>query len=76
MENYRWFQTNYLPSYYILAGFVFVPLSKPYISDSVDVCELKYKKARMSGEHVVINTQLCFFVYLISTFGSWSILER
>ncbi|CDY72455.1 BnaA10g28640D [Brassica napus] len=36
-------------------GFVFVPLSKPFIDDSADMCECPTnEKARMSGEQIVI----------------------
>ncbi|KAG5374925.1 hypothetical protein IGI04_039521 [Brassica rapa subsp. trilocularis] len=46
---------QYLLSYYILSGFVFVPLSKPFIDDSADMCECPTnEKARMSGEQIVI----------------------
>lgn len=34
-----WFQTNNFQVITYLQVFFFVPLSKPYISDSVDVCE-------------------------------------
>ncbi|KAG2275219.1 hypothetical protein Bca52824_057774 [Brassica carinata] len=41
-------------------GFVFVPLSKPFIDDSADMCECPTnEKARVSGEQIVIISKVC-----------------
>ncbi|KAJ0267097.1 putative Do-like 15 protein [Hirschfeldia incana] len=50
---------QYLLSYYILSGFVLVPLSKPFIDESADMCECPtYEKARVSGEQIVIISKV------------------
>ncbi|KAF2571546.1 hypothetical protein F2Q70_00004999 [Brassica cretica] len=50
---------QYLLSYYILSGFVFVTLSKPFIDDSADMCECPTnEKARVSGEQIVIISKV------------------
>ncbi|XP_002866059.2 protease Do-like 4, mitochondrial isoform X2 [Arabidopsis lyrata subsp. lyrata] len=50
---------RHLPSYYILAGFVFVPLTKPYISKSCKICECSSnRKAKKAGEQIVIISQV------------------
>lgn len=50
------------PSYYILAGFVFVPLSKTYIDDTYGICECEIEKRNFpkeTGEQIVIISQVC-----------------
>nr|VDD44882.1 unnamed protein product [Brassica oleracea] len=50
---------KFLPSYYIVAGFVFVPLSKPYVDKSSDICECVLNMAaKKAGEQVVIISQV------------------
>ncbi|EOA14800.1 hypothetical protein CARUB_v10028106mg, partial [Capsella rubella] len=49
---------RYLPSYYILAGFVFVPLSKPYANSS-NICNCSLdRKAKKAGEQIVMISQV------------------
>lgn len=53
---------KFLPSYYIVAGFVFVPLSKPYVDKSSDICECVLNMAaKKAGEQVVIISQVCVY---------------
>lgn len=43
-----------------------MPLSKPFIDDSADMCECPTnEKARMSGEQIVIISKVCVFRYPI-----------
>ncbi|KAL9283465.1 putative peptidase Do [Arabidopsis thaliana] len=50
---------RHLASYYILAGFVFVSLSKPYINKSSKICECTSKrKVTKAGEQIVIISQV------------------
>ncbi|CAA7022501.1 unnamed protein product [Microthlaspi erraticum] len=50
---------EFLPSYYILAGFVFVPLSEPYIDESCGMCDCTSKRmATKADEQIVIISQM------------------
>ncbi|KAF2556284.1 hypothetical protein F2Q68_00015158 [Brassica cretica] len=50
---------KFLPSYYIVAGFVFVPLSKPYVDKSSAICKCALKRApKTDGEQIVIISQV------------------
>lgn len=63
------YQYDKLPSYYIFAGFVFLPLTKPYMNSSSkknmrkSVFENMPKK---TGEQIVIISQVCFSLSLNS----------
>jgi len=47
-------QYDKLPSYYIFAGFVFVPLTQPYIDSTLICnCAIKYMPEK-AGEQLVI----------------------
>ncbi|CAH8385809.1 unnamed protein product [Eruca vesicaria subsp. sativa] len=50
---------KFLPSYYIVAGFVFVSLSKPYVDKSSAICKCALnREAKADGEQIVIISQV------------------
>lgn len=68
-------QFDKLPSYYIFAGLVFVPLTQPYLHEYGEdwyntsprrLCEVALRKPpNRAGEQFVILSQVCYFFCLV-----------
>ncbi|KAG7588987.1 PDZ superfamily [Arabidopsis suecica] len=53
------YQFDKLPSYYIFAGFVFLPFTKPYLDCSYNMCDCALKHMpKKPGEQIVIISQV------------------
>ncbi|VVB01597.1 unnamed protein product [Arabis nemorensis] len=53
------YQYDKLPSYYILAGIVFVPLTKPYMDCCYSICDCVFgNMPKKAGEQIVVISQV------------------
>lgn len=79
-------QFDQLPSYYIFAGFVFVPLTQPYLHEYGDdwyntsprrLCERALKDLpKKAGQQLVIVSQVCAFFFSLVLFFKFKVSSQ